>query len=77
MVNVLPMTSRKPSRRIYPNEVLVPAGVGSLNRDSIVLCHQIRTIDKIRLIKVLGKIEDIQLQEAIIEALCFQLGIIR
>ena len=39
VVNVLPLTSRKPGRRIYPNEVLLPVGVAGLTAESIVLCY--------------------------------------
>lgn len=77
VVNVLPITSRKPDRRIYPNEVLISAMLSGLEKESIVLCYQIRTLDKRRLIKEIGKIEDLEIQEVIIDALCFQLGIIR
>jgi mRNA interferase MazF len=75
VVNALPITSRKPGRRIYPNEVLIPAEIGGLYRESIVLCYQIRTLDKRRLIREMGKIEDLEAQHEIIDALCFQLGI--
>ena len=75
VVNVLPITSRKSGRRIYPNEVLIPAEIGGLYRESIVLCYQIRTLDKRRLIRGIGKIEDLEAQQEIIDALCFQLGI--
>ena len=77
VVNVLPITSRKQGRNIYPNEVLVPQGVGGLTKESIVLCYQIRTLDKERLIKTMGMIDSIDLQENILEALLFQLGIHR
>jgi len=77
VVNVLPITSRKSGRRIYPNEVLIPAGIGELEMESIVLCYQIRTLDKRRLMRVMGKIDDLELQEAIIDALSFQLEIVR
>ncbi len=77
VVNVLPITSRKSDRRIYPNEVLIPAFTGGLEKESIGLCYQIRTIDKRRLIKEIGKIEDFDLQEKISDALSFQLGILR
>ncbi len=77
IVNVFPITSRKPERNVYPNEVLLPYGTSGLDKESIVLCHQIRTLDKRRLIKDKGRIEDFDLQEEIIEALCFQLGIMR
>jgi len=50
VVNVLPITSRKHNRRIYPNEALIPAGIAGLDVESIVLCYQIRTLDKQRLI---------------------------
>ncbi len=38
VVNVLPITSRKADRKVYPNEVLIPKGVGGLTKESIVLC---------------------------------------
>ena len=75
-VNVLPITSRKPTRQIYPNEVLLPIGTGELPNESIVLCHQIRTIDKQRLSISYGDISsDADLQTAVFAAICFQLGI--
>ena len=46
VVNVVPITSRKPNRRIYPNEAFLPANTGGLTHDSIALCYQIRTLDK-------------------------------
>jgi mRNA interferase MazF len=77
VVNVLPITSRKPGRKIYPNEVAIPKGMGGLSQESIVLCYQIRTLDKKRLIKVLGKIDSPKIEESIIEAPLFQLGMTR
>ena len=76
-VNILPITSRKTGRRIYPNEVLIPVGTGGLEQESIILCYQIRTLDKKRLIREIGKIDELELQESIIDTLCFQLGIVR
>ena len=75
VVNVLPITSRKPGRKIYPNEVFLPALTAGLETESILLCYQIRTLDKKRLVKEIGWIEDAELQEQIYDALCFQLGI--
>ena len=77
VVNVLPITTRKQGRIIYPNEVIISAGTGGLEKESIVLCYQIRTLDKKRLAKEMGEIDDLELQEAINDALCFQLGIVR
>ena len=74
-VTILPITSRKPNRRIYPNEVLLPADTVGLPNESIVLCHQIRTIDKKRLSTFYGEITKSEIQSQIIEGICFQLGI--
>src|SRR5438067_2554279 len=46
VVNLLPITSRKPNRRVYPNEALIPAGTAGLDLDSIVLCYQIRNLEQ-------------------------------
>lgn len=75
VVNIIPITSRKQGRVIYPNEVLFPSGKSGLDSESIALCHQIRTIDKKRLSKKYGQISSNVLQDEVIEALCFQLGI--
>ena len=75
VVNVLPITSRKPQRRIYPNEALLPAGSAGLVAESIVLCYQIRTLDKQRLIKILGTLDEAELRAEILAALRFQLAL--
>jgi len=75
VVNVLPITSRKPNRRIYPNETLISANTAGLISESIVLCFQIRTLDKQRLTKRFGLINDTKLQNEILDALKFQLEI--
>ena len=75
VVNALPITSRKQDRKIYPNEVLLRAGVAGLPLESIVLCQQIRTLDKKRLIKHLGTIDDSTIRTEVLQSLAFQLGI--
>ena len=75
IVNVIPITTRKPGRRIYPNEVLIPANNFGLSNESIILCHQIRTLDKQRLSSLYGAVSDSDKQIEVVEALCFQLGI--
>jgi mRNA interferase MazF len=75
VVNVLPITARKPGRRVYPNEALVPMGTAGLDSESIVLCFQIRTLDKQRLTRYIGEVTDTELQKRIFQALAFQLGI--
>ncbi|MBS1249752.1 MAG: Endoribonuclease MazF [Chloroflexi bacterium] len=74
VVNVIPLTSRKSKDRvIYPNEVLIPAGVAGLSLDSIALCYQIRTLDKSRLERDLGELNRKDLQGKILKAIRFQL----
>ena len=73
VINVFPVTSRKPNRRIYPNETLLPANTAGLNNESIVLCYQVRTLDKQRLVRKFGILSDNILQNQIIESLKFQL----
>jgi mRNA interferase MazF len=74
VVNVIPLTSRKSAARtIYPNEVLLPAGVAGLKVDSIALCYHIRTLDKSRLGHDWGELDDTNLRREIVEAIQFQL----
>jgi mRNA interferase MazF len=75
VVNALPITSRKTNRRIYPNEALIPAGTAGLDLDSIVLCYQIRTLDKQRLIRALGTLSETTLRIEVVTALRFQLAL--
>lgn len=75
VINILPITSFKQGRKIYPNEVFLEKKQSNLDKDSIVLCYQVRTIDKKRLIKKIGEIKDDEVKNEIIDALRFQLGL--
>ena len=70
---IAPFTT-KIRRKLLPSHVFVPAGVGGLSQDSVVLREQIRVIDKSRIIRVLGPLDDSYLQE-LAQALCAILGI--
>jgi len=56
-VTIVPLTS-KGVEEAYPYEVFIPRGIAGLPKDSKVKANQIRTIDKSRLIKCLGMLED-------------------
>ncbi len=73
-VNVIPITTRKSGRVIYPNEVLLEISSCGLPEESILLCHQIRTLDKRRFAHFYGEITEPLKQNEVIEALKFQLG---
>ncbi|MBM4334218.1 MAG: type II toxin-antitoxin system PemK/MazF family toxin [Deltaproteobacteria bacterium] len=75
VVTILPITTLKKGRRIYPNEVLLLREVGGLSADSIILAHQIRTISKQRLGKSLGFVSDPVIQESIAQAMKIHLNL--
>jgi mRNA interferase MazF len=75
VITALPLTSRKPGRRVYSNEALLPAGAAGLPAESLVLCYQIRALDKRRLQRFFGLLGDPVLQRDVIAALCKQLAI--
>ena len=70
---IAPFTT-KIRRAQLPSHVFVPADVGGLTQDSVVLCEQIRVIDKKRIIKVLGNLDD-SYMEKIARALSIILGL--
>ena len=75
VVTAIPLTGRKKDRRIYPNEVLLTAGVAGLHHDSIAMAHQVRTLSKRRLGNHLGRIDDPDIRQAIRSAMRTQLDL--
>jgi mRNA interferase MazF len=75
VVTILPVTSLKTGRRVYPNEALLKKGIAGLAADSIVLAHQIRTISKQRLMNCLGEVSAANLQSQINDALRVHLNL--
>jgi mRNA interferase MazF len=67
IVTILPITSLKKNRKVYPNEFLLRY---ELEKPSLVLCQQIRTISKRRLIKRLTTIDNPFSRKEIMEILC-------
>lgn len=54
---IAPFTS-KIRRALLPSHVFVPSGIGGLTQNSVILCEQVRVIDKSRIIKVIGSLDD-------------------
>lgn len=75
VTTVLPITSLKEGRKVYPNEIMLKGGIGGLAQDSIILAHQIRTISKQRLKDLIGTIDDYKIKEAINGALRVHLNL--
>ena len=63
-------------REVFPYEVSLKVGEGGLQKDSIVLLNQIRTIDKKRLGKRIG-ILSLEAMEKIDSAVKISLGLIK
>jgi mRNA interferase MazF len=55
-VTVIPITSNV--KKVYPFEVFIPKGTANLTKDSKAKANQIRTIDKSRIVKEIGKLPD-------------------
>ena len=68
-VTIIPITSLKNGRKVYPNELLLK---NELEVPSILLCQQIRTISKTRLIKKLTSIDNFITRKKIIDILCLR-----
>jgi mRNA interferase MazF len=69
VVTIIPITSLKDGRKIYPNELLLE---NELEKSSILLCQQIRTISKNRLIKKLTSLDNYIIQKKILDILCLR-----
>jgi len=72
-VTVLPITSKNTSK-IYPFEVFLPKTTGNLPKNSKVKADQIRTLDKTRLVKKIGRLGQKDISE-IERAIKIHLGI--
>lgn len=76
-VTVLPITSMKESyTTIYPNEVFLPKDISKLPKDSLVMAHQMRAVDKKRLINFVSTLTDEKYIQQIKEAVKFQLDLV-
>lgn len=66
-VTVLPLTSTQ--RRLYPAETLLLQGKAGQPSECFVMAHQIRTISKQRLGRLLGYLHDAHLQREVHQAI--------
>lgn len=70
---IAPFTS-KIRQALLPSHVFVPSGTGGLNQNSVILCEQIRVVDKSRIIRVIGELDDNYIMQ-LENALCNILGL--
>ena len=60
-VTVIPLSTKV--ERVFPFQVLIPAGEGGLPRESKALCEQIRTLSTRRLLDRLGTLSPERMDE--------------
>ena len=74
-VTIVAAVTSKFGPKLYPTEVPVPAGEGGLDQDSVVLLNQVRTVDRQRLVRRLGRLRP-QTVRGIDKAIAISLGLI-
>ena len=67
VLTVLPLTSTQ--RRLYPAEVSLPKRAAGQPLESIIMAHQVRTISKRRIARLLGHLNDPPLRHQVQKAL--------
>lgn len=76
VVSVVPLTKAAGKRRrVYPFEVVIPARLLGNPVESIVMPYQMRTIDKARLLKPMGRLQDKATRTAIESRIMEHIGI--
>jgi len=70
----IPLTTNL-RRASLPTCVLVRQGEGGLIKDSVALCHQLRVIDKLRLLRRLGAVSD-DVMTAVESCVAFTTGMV-
>ncbi len=66
---ILPFSSVKEGTNIYPTEVYIPQEVSGLQKDSVVMIQQVRTLSHKRLVKMISRLENREYQKYILDAL--------
>ena len=70
MVTIVPVSDR--GEKVYPFETEVPPRIGGLTKQSKIKCQQIRSVDRLRLVRFLGVMPDAVVY-AVERALCLHL----
>lgn len=53
-VIVVPLSTSKTQAKRGPTVVEIPSGIGGLARASIAVCHQVTTVDRLKLTRYIG-----------------------
>ncbi len=63
VVLVVPCTTYRSQKKVYPTQVLIKTSEGGLSLDSIAMADQVRVLSKKRLFHRRGKLTDISLNQ--------------
>lgn len=63
-ITIIAAITSKFDNKLYPTEVLIKSGEAGLKDDSVIVFDQLRTIDKSRIVKKLGKVSAFTLKRA-------------
>ncbi|HMO80314.1 MAG TPA: type II toxin-antitoxin system PemK/MazF family toxin [Pyrinomonadaceae bacterium] len=74
-ITIVAAMTTKFDDELYPTEVMVAASRSGLRQDSVILLNQIRSIDKARLVKRVGRVDETTLKR-IRRGLQISLGLI-
>ncbi|NJD04801.1 MAG: type II toxin-antitoxin system PemK/MazF family toxin [Ruminiclostridium sp.] len=69
VTTILPVSSLKQDSRVFPTEVLLTPKASGLQKPSVVMVHQIRTVSKLRIGKKCGEITDENVKKEIIDTM--------
>jgi len=75
-ITIVAAITSKYDEKLYPTEVLIRAGESGLKQDSVVLLNQIRSVDRRRIGKKIGKLTEMTMKRAD-RAILISLGLIQ
>ena len=60
---VVPLSTSRTQAGRGPSAVLLPQGAAGLDRDNVVLCHQVTTLDRTKLKLLIGELTPAELSQ--------------
>ena len=61
-ITIIAAITSRSNEKLYPTEVLIKAGEGGLKKDSVIVLDQMRSVDRQRILKKLGKVSGMTLR---------------
>lgn len=61
-ITIVAAITSKFGEEIYPTQVMIKKGEAGLTQDSVVLLNQVRSVDRVRLVRKFGKVSEATLR---------------